>query len=167
MRRTITIAILLAVAVLAASCSGTVAHDSLTQPTSVGAEPWVSFGAVSQSVFAQAASSSGSECAARPSFSVPIGLVIRVNRDIRVFVMTIRMRFTDPFNIQMPQVTLPAPALTRQFGTNLVQARSSRTFPLNLTVGCGAGRNGTVTIAVDTQDEQGRQHSGQVSVAVR
>jgi hypothetical protein len=66
----------------------------------------------------------------------------------------------------MPQVTLTAPELTRQFGTNLVQARSARTFPLQIAVGCGTGKSGIVMVAIDTQDEQGRSQSGQISVAV-
>jgi hypothetical protein len=166
MHRTITVAIPLVVTVLAASCSSTPARDSLTQPTPLAAEPSASVSAVSPMVAAQIASPSASGCPAHAPFSVPVGLIVRANRDLRVFVTAISMRFTDPFNIQMPQVTLLAPALTRQFGTNLVQARSARTFPLQVAVGCGTGKSGTVTIAVDTQDEQGRRESGQVSVAV-
>jgi zona occludens toxin (predicted ATPase) len=167
MQRTITIAIMLAVAVLAASCSGTGMHDNPTQPTSVSTGPSASFSAASATVFAQAASPSAAECPTLPPFSVPIGLVVHANRDLSVLVTSVRMRFSDPFNIEMPQVTLTAPQLTRQFGTNLVQARSSRTFPLKLGFGCGTGRSGIVTIAIDTEDEQGRRESGQITVAVR
>jgi hypothetical protein len=167
MQRTLTIAIGFAVAVLAASCSSTGVHESLTQPTSASGEPSASFSAATATVFAQAASPSAAECPTLPPFSAPIGLVVRANRDLKVLVTAVRMRFTDASNIPMPQVTLAAPQLTRQFGTNLVQARSSRTFPLKLGFGCGTGRSGTVTIAIDTEDEQGRRESGQVSVSVR
>lgn len=167
MQRPITTAIPLVLTVLAASCSGTVAHDSLTQPTQVSAEQSASFSAASPSASSQAAGPSTAGCPTHAPFTVPIGLIVRANLDVRVFVIAIRMSFRDPFNIQMPQVTLPAPELTRQFGTNLVQARSARTFPLNLAVGCGTGRSGMATIAVDTQDEQGRRQSGQISVAVQ
>ena len=106
-------------------------------------------------------------CPSIAPFSVPIGLVVRVNGGVNVFITQIRMRFTDPFRIEMPQVTLPAPMLTKQFGTNLVMARSTRTFPLTLAVGCGTDRKGMAMILIDTEDEHGRRGSGQVSVAVR
>lgn len=152
---------------LAASCSnGTTTSDTLTQPTSLSTEMSASFSAESPMVFAQIATQPGPSCATHVPFTVPIGLIVRANRNLRVFVTTINMRFRDSFNIVMPQVTLPAPMLTRQFGTNLVEARSARTFPLTLPVGCGTGRQGTVTVTIDTQDEQGRRESGQISVAV-
>jgi hypothetical protein len=166
-RTTVTASILLVLTAMAASCSGTIAHDSPTQPTSVNDQSFASFSAASPSVNAQLATAAGPSCATQPAFTVSIGLIVRANRDIRLFVTTIRMRFTDPFNIQMPQITLPAPQVTQQFGTNLVQARSARTFPLTLPVGCGTQRSGMATIAVDTQDDMGRRESGQISVAVR
>jgi hypothetical protein len=166
MQRILTVAIPLVLTGLAASCSGTVAHDNLTQPTAVSVESSASFSVTSPSVSAQMATDSTFGCPAHPPFTVPIGLIVRANLDFRVFVTAIRMSFRDPFNIQMPLVTLPAPQLTRQFGTNLVQARSARTFPLVLWIGCGTGRSGMATITVDTEDDNGRRQSGQVSVAV-
>jgi hypothetical protein len=166
-QRSNTIAILLVLTVLAASCSSTATHDSLTQPTAVSAELSASFSAAAPAAFSQTSGPSTSGCPTHAPFRVPIGLIVRANRDLRVFVLVIRMSFRDPFNIQMPLVTLPAPELTRQFGTNLVQARSARTFLLTLPVGCGTGRKGTATVTVDTEDEQGRRQSGQISVAVQ
>lgn len=165
MQRTLTVAIPLVVSVLAASCGTTASHDTLTQPTAVAGLS-ASFAVGSPSASAQVASPSASGCPARPPFTVPIDLIVRANRDVPVFVTVIRLRFTDQFNTQMPQVTLPAPQLTRQFGTNLVQARSARTFPLQVAVGCGTGRSGVVTVGIDTLDEQGRSQSGQLSVVV-
>jgi len=169
-RSALSVSILLLSTALATSCGDTAARDSLTQPTAVSDQSSITFSAVSPSVMAQVASQSGSgsNCDKHPSFSIPLGLVVRVNRNVRVFVTTVTMQFRDPFNITMPQVTLPAPQLTRQFGTNLVEARSARTFPLTLTVGCGIQRlGGMATIAVETEDDNGRRDSGQVSVAVR
>lgn len=168
----LSVSVLLLLTAFAAACSDTVARDSLTQPTAVSDQSSITFSAESPSVVAQVASQpgsgSGSGCNAHPSFIIPLGLVVRVNRNVRVFVTTVTMQFRDPFNITMPQVTLPAPQLTRQFGTNLVEARSARTFALTLPVGCGIQRlGGMATIAVDTEDANGRRDSGQVSVAVR
>jgi hypothetical protein len=153
-------------ACLTASCSGTIAPDSPTQPTTLSAAPSATFSAASPTAVAHFAGHSGG-CPAFAPFNVPIDLVVRVNGGVNVFITQIDMRFTDPFRIQMPQVTLPAPLLTRQFGTNLVMARTARTFPLNLAVGCGTDRKGTATIHVDTRDEHGRRESGQVPVVVK
>lgn len=166
MPRTITVAIPLVVTVLATSCSGTTAHDSPTQPTQLATEASVSVSAASPLVAAQTAGPAASGCPAHAPFTVPVGVIVRANRDLRIFVTAITMRFTDSFNLQMPQITLAAPALTRQFGTNLVEARSARTFPLQVAIGCGTGKSGTVMMTVNTQDERGRQESAQVSVAV-
>jgi hypothetical protein len=160
-----TVAVLVA-AGLTVSCSGTLAPESPTQPTELSAGASASFSTTAQTVVAQSIGHVGG-CPAIAPFSVPIHLVVRVNGGVNIFITQIRMRFTDPFRIEMPQVTLPAPMLTRQFGTNLVEARSTRTFPLTLAVGCGTDRKGTAVILVDTRDERGRTGFGQVSVAVR
>jgi len=168
-RRTLIIATAagLAAAGLTAACSGTMTHDSPTSPTTVTDASSASFSAASPTVVAQLVGHGGSGCPAVAPFNVPINLVVRVDGGVNVFVTQIRMQFTDPSRIEMPQVTLPAPAVTQQFGTNLVTARSARTFPLNLPVGCGTDRKGTAVILIDTRDEHGRIGSGRVSVAVR
>jgi hypothetical protein len=165
-RSIIVTAAALVAAGLNASCSGTIAHDSPTEPTTVSAASSASFSAAFPTVVAQVVGHSGG-CPTVAPFSVPINLVVRVNGGVNVFITQIRMRFTDPSRIEMPQVTLPAPSVTQQFGTNMVMARTTRTFPLTLAVGCGTDRKGTATILIDTRDERGRSESGQVSVAVR
>jgi hypothetical protein len=158
----------LAAAALTSSCSGTIAHDSPTQPTTISAvAASASFSAASPTVVAQQLVGHSGGCPTFAPFSVPINLVVRVNGGVNVFITQIRMRFVDPFRIEAPQVTLPAPMLTTQFGTNLVMARSMRTFPLTFAVGCATDRKGTATLLIDTQDQQGRRESGQVSVTVR
>ena len=158
--------IALVLAVSTASCSGTLAPDSPTQPTPVSAGASASFSTTESTVVAQSIGRAGG-CPSIAPFSVPINLVVRVNGGVNVFITQIQMQFTDQFRFAMPQVTLPAPMLTTQFGTNLVQARSTRTFALTLPVGCFTDRKGTAMILVETRDERGRSQSGQVSVAVR
>ena len=160
-----TVAVLVA-AGLTLSCSGTLAPESPTQPTDVSAGATASFSTTAQTVVAQSVGHVGG-CPVVAPFAVPINLVVRVNGGVSVFITNITMQFTDPFRIQMPQVTLPAPTLTKQFGTNLVEARSTRTFALTLPVGCGTDRKGTATVRIDTRDAQGRRGYGQVSVAVQ
>lgn len=167
MPRSLVIALLaLAAAGSGASCSGARDSDSLTQPTPASADSLVSLSAPPTAAV-HTTFSFVPDCPTNAPFTAPIDLVVRVNGDVRVFVTEIRMQFTDPFRIVMPQVTLPAPQLIRQFGSNLVDARSGRTFPLNVGFGCGTDRTGTVVIVVDTRDERGRSQSGQISVAVR
>ena len=158
------IALLLAISTV--SCSSTVVPESPTQPTELSAGASASFSTATPTVVAQSVGHAGG-CPAIAPFSAPIQLVVRVNGGVNVFITQIQMQFTDPFRIEMPQVTLTAPILTKQFGTALVEARSSRTFALTLPVGCGTDRKGTATVRVDTRDAHGRSQSGQVSVAVR
>jgi hypothetical protein len=159
--------IALVLAVSTVSCSGTLTHDSPTQPTELSSGASASFSAASPTVVAQQVMGHPSSCPAFAPFSVPINLVVRVNGGFNVFITQINMQFTDPFRIVAPQVTLPAPVLTKQFGTNLVMARSTRTFALTFPVECVSDRKGTATLLIDTQDEQGRRQSGQVTVAVQ
>ena len=156
--------ILLAAALLAASCGGTDARVSVTEPTLVSVGSSASFRAASPTTAAQIVGNPS--CPAVPPLNVPVGLVVQVTGDVSIVITEIRLRFTDTFGAQTPQVTLPAPMLTTQFGTALVEARSQRTFPLIVGIGCGTARRGTVVILVDTRDDHGRRQSGQVSVAV-
>ena len=105
-------------------------------------------------------------CPNLPPFVIPLNLVVRVNGGVNVLLTTVSMQFVDRSGIVMPQVTLPAPQLTTQFGTALVSARSARTFPFTLAVGCGTDKKGTVTIVASTRDDRGRQETGMVSVQV-
>jgi len=105
-------------------------------------------------------------CPAFPPFVIPVDLIVRVNGGLNVFLINVNMQFVDSTGIVMPQITLPAPQLTAQFGTALVQARSARTFPFTIPVACGTQQKGALTIQARTRDEQGREESGQVSLKV-
>jgi hypothetical protein len=105
-------------------------------------------------------------CPAVSPFTVPVNLIVFANGPDPIFVTQVTMQFVDVFGVHMPQVTLPAPQLTTQFGSALVAARSSRTFPLRMDIGCGTDRRGTVTVVVDTADSSGRRSTGQVRVVV-
>ena len=161
--RTFTSAFIVVVACLVSGCSDSTALVTTTGPTSVSAE-LATFSASAGAVFTQ--QMGRPSCPTVPPFVIPINLVVRVDGGINVFVTTVSMQFVDTTGIVMPQVTLPAPQMTTQFGTALVQARSARTFPLTLPVGCGTDKKGTVTLIVATRDDQGRQQSGNLSVKV-
>jgi hypothetical protein len=93
-------------------------------------------------------------CPTLPPFLAGINLSIRVTGDVGVTLREVRMQFTDQTGITAPQVTLPAPVLTQQFGTTLVQGRSERTFPLAFRFGCGTARAGTIVMFVVTGADQ-------------
>lgn len=164
MRRSTVLPLFAGGLLLAASCSNMDARVGVPAPTPVGADAAPNFSASESVVSTQAIRDPF--CPSVGTFGVPIGLVIQAG-DVGLFVTEIRMRFTDTFGGRMPDVTLPAPVMTTQFGSALVAARSARTFPLFLGIGCGIGRTGTVVIFVDTRDDRGRTRSGQVTVVVR
>lgn len=161
--RMFTAGFIVVIACLVSGCSDSTALVTTTGPTSVSAE-LATLSASAGAVFTQQIG--GPSCSTVPPFVIPINLVVRVDGGIDVFVTTVSMQFVDTSGIVMPQVTLPAPQMTTQFGTALVQARSARTFPLTLPVGCGTDKKGTVTLIVATRDDHGRQQSGSVSVKV-
>jgi len=151
------------VAFLASACSDTAAPMTTTGPTTVSVRS-ADFSASTGAVFSQQMGKTA--CPAFPPFVIPVDLIVRVNGGFNVFLINVNMQFVDSTGIVMPQMTLPAPQLTAQFGTALVQARSSRTFPFTIPVGCGSQQKGTLTIQARTRDEQGREDSGQVSLKV-
>ena len=161
--RLLTTASLVVLACAASACGNSNAFVSTTGPTPVSFEA-AALSASPNAVFAQ--TMGHPSCPSVPPFFVPLNLVVRVNGGVSIVVTEVRMQFVDMSGIPMPQVTLPAPQLTTQFGTALVQARSARTFPLTLGVGCFTDRKGTVTIGVSTRDDGGHQASGQVVVTV-
>jgi len=156
-------ATIVVVAFLASACSDTAAPMTTTGPTTVSVRS-ADFSASTGAVFSQQMGKTA--CPAFPPFVIPVDLIVRVNGGFNVFLINVNMQFVDSTGIVMPQMTLPAPQLTAQFGTALVQARSSRTFPFTIPVGCGSQQKGTLTIQARTRDEQGREESGQVSLKV-
>ena len=86
---------------------------------------------------------------------------------VSVVVTSIRAQFVDTSGAAAPQVTLPAPVPTTQFGSALEQARSGQAFALTVGIGCGTGNTGNMRILVETRDSQGRTGLGQATVGVR
>ena len=84
-----------------------------------------------------------------------------------VSLQRVQMTFTDTVGLTAPQVTLPAPVLTRQFGSTLVEARSQRTFPFTFPFGCNTSRTGTLVVVVTVNDDHGRDTTTEARVPVR
>jgi hypothetical protein len=159
------IALLVVTAFLGASCGGTDASPNLTQPTQSSSP--LSVAVSTSSPMAVAQHVIGSRCPSFPPFNVPFVIVVRADGVVDAVVTAIRLQFVDTSGFGMPQVTLPAPVPTTQFGTGLASARSGQVFPVTLGIGCGTGHIGSVQILVDTRDAQGRTGSGRATVGVR
>lgn len=104
-------------------------------------------------------------CPDVPPLLGSIGLTVEAGQ-LDVSIDQVQMRFTDSSCLTAPPVTLPAPAVTTQFGTNLIPATSERLFPLSFPFGCDTGPVGTLVIVVFVTDENGRSETREVRVAL-
>jgi hypothetical protein len=159
------ISLLVVVAFVSASCSGTDAVVNPTQPSPTTSP--LSVAVSTPSPFAAAQKIKNPVCPSVSPFSVPLIVVVEPPTGVSVIVTSIRAQFVDTSGAAAPQVTLPAPVPTTQFGSALEQARSGQSFPLTVGIGCGTGTTGSVRIFVETRDSQGRTGMGQTVVAIR
>ena len=157
--------LLVVVAFLGASCGGTDATSNLTQPSSSSSPLSVAVSTTSPIVAAQRVNNPF--CPSVSPFNVPIVVIVQPSGGVSVVVTAIRVQFFDTSGTGAPQVTLPGPVPTTQFGSALDNARSGQAFPLTVGIGCGTGQTGTVRIVVETRDSQGRTGMGQATVGVR
>lgn len=155
---------ILAASFLTVGCSDTDTTATATGPTSLQLAG-STFASISPS-FVSAQLIGRSACPELQPLRVTPNLVVQSD-GVTLFLNEVRMRFTDRAGLTGPQVTLPAPMLTVQFGTALIQARSSRRFPLDFSFGCGTDRTGTLTVHVRARDGHGRDRSTELRVGVR
>ena len=156
--------VLVAGVLFTASCGGTGAGASLTDPSAIVAGSQVSFTAASATSVARRVNNAA--CPTVPPFVAPVDVIVRVDGSVVVFVTDVTLQFTDTFGAQMPSVTLPGPVPTVQFGTALDQARSPQTLPLTVGIGCATARTGTAAISIGARDQNGHRVTGRVTVAV-
>lgn len=105
-------------------------------------------------------------CPGNPPFAATIGVVITAG-STNVFLTSITSQFVDRNRINLPAITLSAPIPTAQFGSNLVAARSTFTFPVNVRFGCGTASTGTILMTVLLTDANGVEFVRNLSVNVR
>jgi len=157
---------IVAASLLTISCSDSETQVTAAGPSALLLAPSASFARAEPStVTAQLVS--GGNCPLIQPLRARLALTVLADDDVTLFLDEVRMQFVDAGGVAAPQVTLPAPQLTTQFGTALVQARSSLMFPLDLAFGCGTGRTGTIVIVVHGRDGRGVERSTNVRVAVR
>jgi hypothetical protein len=146
-----------------ASCDDN-ARSVMAQPTTFNTVPSVSLSGTAAMAFAQPVNNF--LCPSISPFNVPIVVVVQPTGVVTVVVTEIRLQFVDTFGSRLPQVTLPAPLPTAQFGTALADARAAQSFPLTMGIGCGTGHTGSLSIFVDTRDPLGHRGSSQTTVMV-
>lgn len=156
--------LLLVAAILAASCDAAKATRNMTAPTTVSTALSVSLNGTSSTAIAQRVNDF--RCPSISPFTVPVLVIVDAKGGPSPAVTVIRLQFTDQAGVRLPQVTLPAPVPTTQFGTALANSRA-QAFPVTLGIGCGTGRTGTLIIVVDMQDGRGQRGSAQTTVTVQ
>jgi len=163
MHKLAVISTIVAATLFAASCSDTDTPLDPNAPTTVHVVQ-VGIGLSPSTLVAQ--SVAHPICPSVPPFTTTLNLLVRNDGNVRLFVSTIRLRFVDRFGMQAPQVTLPAPVPTTQFGSALIDARDSRAFAIPFQFGCGTTRAGRITVFVDMRDDRGMTQSRQATVDV-
>lgn len=162
MRKMVLAAILIS---LSAACES---HTS-TMPTAVQVTQTGS-GASAASISAAASvpvqHSVFSVCPVSPPFFATVPIVVTAG-NVNLFLTGISFEFTDRNGARAPQVTLPAPIPTVEFGSALVEARRSRNFPVDFRFGCGTLGAGTISMRVRTRDANGVDGVQNLNVAVR
>ena len=163
-RRQLRGALLIAAALVAASCSDAKVPTTPTTFGIAGTSSSASISALSDNIVAQPVGNFF--CPTVAPFTAPFVILVHSNGLPGLVVTQLRMQFTDSAGMHMPSVTLPAPVSTQEFGSELTAARELR-FPLALGVGCGAGRTGVIEVGFDAHDRSGHRSSGQTKITVR
>lgn len=148
-----------------AACDGDMKEPRVTNPT-----PLATMG-VSRNVSVQpsiltAQAVRQPSCPLVPPFVGSLGVEIQAV-DFPLSLSRVHMTFTDSAGLSAPTVTLPAPVLTRQFGSTLVEARSRRIFPFTFPFGCDARPPGRLVVVVVISDRAGRETTTEIPVRVR
>lgn len=161
---------ILAVSILTAGCSDSTNHAVATGPSAalqLSSSQNNPFARIDPSPIGAAPFRGlGVGCPHSFPYRARVNLTIFADHDVSRSLLEVRMHFVDTFGIAAPAVTLPAPLLIRQFGTALVDARSSRTFPIDFDFGCGTDRRGTLTVHVRTRDGRGRHDDADLRVGI-
>lgn len=100
-------------------------------------------------------------------FLVPASVVIRADGASDLLLREMQLRFVDLAGVTGAFRTINRTELTTLFGSTLIPAFGTRTFPVSLPIGCVGGSTGTLFIQVSAFDVAGRQSMRSVQVNVR
>jgi hypothetical protein len=146
-------------------CDGDGAGQQISNPTPIATSGVSSNFSIQASDVATEAVTQSS-CPVIPPFVGSLSMNVQAV-DFPLSLSLVRMTFTDGVGLQAPAVTLPAPVMTRQFGSTLVEARSQRTFFFNFPFGCDTSRTGTLLVVVVVRDPDGREMTKEMRLPVR
>jgi len=106
-------------------------------------------------------------CPFTSPFLVPASVVIRADGASDLLLREMQLRFVDLAGVTGAFRTINGTELTTLFGSTLIPAFGTRTFPVSLPIGCVGGSSGTLFIQVSALDVVGRQSMRSVQVNVR
>jgi hypothetical protein len=100
-------------------------------------------------------------------FLAPASVAVRAGGATDLQLLEMQLRFVDIAGVTGAVRTIAGPELTNMFGSTLVPAFGTRTFPVTLPFGCVGGTTGTLFIGVAAADVTGRRNMTSVQLNVR
>ena len=106
-------------------------------------------------------------CPFASPFLIPASVVVRADGASDLRLRQMQLRFVDMAGVTGGFRTIDGAELTTLFGSTLIPAFGTRTFPVTLPFGCVGGTTGTLFIEVTSLDLVGRQNMSSVQLHVR
>jgi len=106
-------------------------------------------------------------CPFASPFLIPASVVFRSSGATALQLLELQLRFVDGAGVTGAFRTFAGPELRTMFGSTLVPAFGTRTFPVSLPFGCVGGTTGTLFIQVAASDLTGRRNLSSVQLNVR
>jgi len=106
-------------------------------------------------------------CPFASPFLIPASVVVRAGGATDLQLLEMQLRFVDGAGVTGAFRTFAGPELRTMFGSTLVPAFGTRTFPVSLPFGCVGGTTGTLFIQVAASDLTGRRNLSSVQLNVR
>jgi len=100
------------------------------------------------------------------AFSSSFNLVV-VSSGVNLTMNKVTLTLLDGTTIGGPTVTIPSGQLNAMFGTTLVLAGTSQTFPLKPVFSCSVGKPQTMSATVLLTDARGGQQTERATAAIR
>ena len=106
-------------------------------------------------------------CPFASPFLAPASVVVRADGTSDLFLRDMQLRFVDRAGVTGAFRTISSVEMTSLFGSTLVPAFGTRTFPVTLPFGCVGGITGTLFINVTALDRTGRPNLISLQTNVR
>jgi hypothetical protein len=97
----------------------------------------------------------------------PVSVVMRGDGRSDLQLREMQLQFVDTAGVRGAFRTINGPELTSLFGSTIIPAFGTRTFPVSLPFGCVGGQTGTLFVDVFALNSDGRQDVSSLRVHVR